>query len=126
MATLWERYLAASQGPVKLGARRLYEPGMRVAWESKRCSCGCVEAHEVMSRLTSDGCRVTLDSAGQVWLAFYAIGRPLPIEAGRVLMGEVCLYTSNELTVLVGAAKEATKHGPMPATSIRHLLRKAA
>lgn len=69
------------------------------------CSCGCTEAHVVMTRTTVDGVAVYLWSDGFVgWPPLG--GRRLRLDQARWLMGEMELYEVAELPALVAVARK--------------------
>lgn len=66
------------------------------------CSCGCTEAHVVMTRTTVDGVAVYLWSDGATSLD----GPRLRLDQARWLMGEMELYEVAELPALVAVARK--------------------
>jgi len=75
------------------------------------CSCANTDLHLVSVRKTFDDKKVELWSDGVVLLGSgkfgFAFSRKIGMEAGWLVMGEVSLYTSDELTRLCKAAKQA-------------------
>ena len=101
------------------------------------CTCGEAHPHEVMRRSTSDGIDICLWSDGMITGAMgYRIrgvpaGRPrttesqrLALRAGRLLLGEVCLYDRAELGAVYAAARKAAAKDGLPGT-LRAEIRKA-
>lgn len=90
------------------------------------CSCGCAETHEVARRTTADGKLVVLWSDGLVtgFLGFrvrgvgasrstYEAGKDM--EAGWLMLDEVCLYDFAEVGALVHAARRSVRQRLLPA-----------
>lgn len=98
------------------------------------CTCGCTESHSVAHRTTADGIIVHLWSDGMVT---GALGRGLhgvplrrprtpekhaqAMKAGRLLMGECCLWDASELGALYQACERAARIDNMPGT-VRRLM----
>lgn len=91
------------------------------------CTCGEAHPHEVARRHTFDGYDVCLWSDGAVTGALgrglrgVPIARPrtpeaqaLALKAGRLLLGEVCLWKAEELGDLYKAAKKAARGSGLP------------
>lgn len=89
------------------------------------CSCGDTASHVVMRRATADGKHVLLwDDGSLTWALGYAIrgcGRPrtaaqieLALRAGRLALGDVCLYTADKVSDLVKAARWTAARGGFP------------
>lgn len=102
------------------------------------CTCGCTESHSVAHRTTADGIIVHLWSDGMVTGALgrglrgVPLRRPRTVEkhatamrAGRLLLGECCLYDAAELGALYAACEKAATIDSMPGT-VRRLLRERA
>jgi hypothetical protein len=92
------------------------------------CSCGHHDAHLVATRRTFDNKRVELWSDGKVNLGngtFCMAGeRKVGMDAGWLILGEVCLYTVAEWDALCKAAKasvadKTTRLGPTPLARLR-------
>lgn len=89
------------------------------------CSCGDAEPHIIARRSTYDGKHVLLwDDGGLTWALGYAIrgsSRPrteagvrLARIAGRLVLGDVCLYHADDVPDLIRAARWAAARGALP------------
>lgn len=93
------------------------------------CSCGSSTTHIVMSRRTYDNIIVELDSTGAVTgcLGYGLKGVPVvrpktpeavqkALTAGRLFLGEVCLYNQDDLGPLYAACRWAAERDGLPGT----------
>lgn len=91
------------------------------------CSCGTTEDHIVAQRSTADGKHVLLWSSGSLtWALGHAVrgsaaprtdaGRRAALRAGRLVLGELCIYDAAEVTPLVAAARWAAERDGLPGT----------
>ena len=98
------------------------------------CTCGCTESHSVAHRTTADGIIVHLWSDGMVTGALGRGLRGVPMRrprtpekhavamrAGRLLLGEVCIWDAAELGPVYEACERAAQIDGMPGT-VRRLL----
>jgi len=101
------------------------------------CSCGEHKPHTIAERLTADGVRVCLWDDGAVTGALGYKLRDVPMrrprtdearqsarKAGRLLLGECCLWDAAELGELYAACVKAAAIDNMPGT-VRRLVREA-
>lgn len=91
------------------------------------CTCGNHEDHIIARRMTADGKSVLLWADGSLtWALGHAIRgsahprtdaqRAMALRAGRLVLGDVCLYDGNEVSDLVAAARWAAKRDGLPGT----------
>jgi hypothetical protein len=91
------------------------------------CSCGNHEDHIIARRMTADGKSVLLWSDGSLtWALGHAIRgsahprtteqRNAALRAGRLVLGDVCLYDASEVSALVSAARWAAARDGLPGT----------
>lgn len=91
------------------------------------CTCGDAEPHTISRRVTADGYHVLLHDQGGITGAMgYTIrgvpysrprtaeGVALALRAGRLFMGEVCLYDIAELPALYAAARKVAARYGLP------------
>lgn len=96
------------------------------------CSCGQLTPHAILSRQTSDGETITLYSTGVFsgrWPGL-PVRAPTPadlpfrLKAGRMFLGDLCLYSSEEVGAVWKAAVKAARGDGLPGT-LRRLYRVA-
>lgn len=93
------------------------------------CSCGNTELHIVANRQTLDGIGVAMWSDGALTgclgarLLDVPVSRPktaeaqkLTVRTGRLFLGEVCLYASNDLGALYKACRWTAERDGLPGT----------
>lgn len=89
------------------------------------CSCGNTNLHRLAVRRTFDDVQAELWSDGSVNLGSgrfgYSNKRTVGLDAGWLLMDEVCLYTRAEWSHLCASAKRAVKTDS-PITKLRSLM----
>lgn len=101
------------------------------------CTCGNHESHIVSRRRSADGLDLCLWSDGMVTgaLGFRIRGIPcrrprtnqaqdLALKAGRLFLGEACIFDRDELPALYQAAEKAARLDGLPGT-VRRLVRQA-
>lgn len=111
---------------------------MTAGKDLRPCSCGGPHPHEVAWRPTLDGVHIHLWSDGPVTGAMgvglqgIPIVRPRTPEAqhqalvaGRLLLGEVCIYDLSDLPTVYAAARKAAAKDGLPGT-MRDEMRRAA
>lgn len=99
------------------------------------CTCGDAHPHEVARRRNCDDKDVVLWSDGAVTAALgYRIrgvpirrprtfeARRLAMRAGRLFLGEVCLYSADDMPELYAACEKAAKGDGLPGT-VRSILK---
>jgi hypothetical protein len=89
------------------------------------CSCGNAEPHTIARRQTADGKHVCLwDDGSLTWALGNRIRgsaeprteeqRRIALAAGRLVLGEVVIWDSSEITTLVKAARWVAARGGLP------------
>jgi len=92
------------------------------------CSCGEAKSHVVARRMTSDDVPIALwDNGALTWgsLGHFVKNSSHPrtaeharvaLRAGRLVLGDVCLYDAKEVPTLVSAARWAAARDGLPGT----------